>query len=269
MLKKPTIVALVILTAAACVAFKASADQVRVRYAEGVTRGFLVLRSQRGETLAGGESVQFVKNGIVNVHLTFKFKDGSIYEDTTTFTQHGVFRLLTDHLVQKGPIFPTQLETWIDARSGHVKVDSNKDGKREHDERTLDLLPDLANGMLFDLVKNLPSTSTATVSYIAFTPKPRIVKMVFRQNGTEKLLTGEASQEAIRFLMKVDLGGITGAVASVTGKKPADTQFWVIPGAAPTYAGSEGPLYGDGPVWTIELVSPARQSEKSAQSDRE
>jgi hypothetical protein len=35
----------------------------------------------------------------------FRFKDGSMYDDTAIFSQRGSFRLLSDHLVEKGPSF--------------------------------------------------------------------------------------------------------------------------------------------------------------------
>jgi len=63
-------------------------------------------------------------------------------------------------------------------------------------------------------------------------------------------------RDAMHYVMHVDIGGIAGALAPLVGKQPHDTDIWVIGGDAPTYAGSLGPLYGDGPVWRISLVSP-------------
>jgi hypothetical protein len=234
-------------------------EEIRVLHTEGLTRGFMVLRTETGEQIADGEMSEVVRNGVVTARQTFRFKDGSLYDDETRFTQHGTFRLLSDHSIQKGPTFPTQMETWIDTANGQVTMNSSKDGKSQNSKEKMSLPNDLANGILFTIVKSMLSLPQATVSYVAFTPKPRIVKVTFAQEGKEPMYTDGASHDAIRFLMKIDIGGITGAVATITGKKPADTHIWVITGTAPTYAGSEGPLYGEGPVWKIELVSPRRQ----------
>jgi hypothetical protein len=41
------------------------------------------------------------------------------------------------------------------------------------------------------------------------------------------------------------------------GKQPPDTHVWILGGDAPTFVKFEGPLYSGGPVWRIELSSPA------------
>src|SRR5947208_8584062 len=107
--------------------------------------------------------------------LTFRFKDGSIYEDKTVFTQKGSFRLLSDHLVEKGPSFKQPMETLIDASTGQVAVHyKDHDGKEKVLKQKLKLPPDLANGLMFTLVKDIePSAPRTTVSMLATTPKPR------------------------------------------------------------------------------------------------
>ncbi|MEI9969517.1 MAG: hypothetical protein WDM87_13180 [Terracidiphilus sp.] len=52
------------------------------------------------------------------------------------------------------------------------------------------------------------------------------------------------------------LGGIAGVVAPLIGKAPPNIQIWAVTGAAPTFVREQGPLYADGPVMTIELISP-------------
>jgi hypothetical protein len=54
----------------------------------------------------------------------------------------------------------------------------------------------------------------------------------------------------------VHIGGVTGAMAHVLGKDPPDTQVWILGGEAPAFIRSEGPMFADGPVWRIDLVSP-------------
>src|SRR6266516_722201 len=65
---------------------------------------------------------QDARSDRVTTHLIFRFKDGSIYEDTTIFSQRGTFRLLSDHLTLRGPSFKQPMDTSIDASTGQVKA---------------------------------------------------------------------------------------------------------------------------------------------------
>src|SRR5262245_23634319 len=236
----------------------ACAAQIPVRYQEGVTHGFLTLHTTDGRLIAEGEMAQTAKDDVVTSHITFHFKDGSLYEDTANFSQRGNFRLLKDHVAQKGPAFTEQMESTIDAKTGRVTVIFEKDGKPQKIEKAMELPADLGNGILFTLVKNLLRTPSSTVSYLAFTPKPTLVKLVFTKQGAEKLKAGSTRQPGTRFVMKVEIGGMKGVLASLLKKKPPDTQMWVLDDEVPTLVASEGPLYGEGPIWRIELVSPKR-----------
>jgi hypothetical protein len=241
---------------------RAAAESISVRYLEGLSHGFLVLRTQDGRDIAGGESTQSVRGNHVTSHLRFRFKDGSTYEDTTTFTQHRRFRLLSNHVLQKGPAFKTQMETYLDATTGDVRVHYMEDGKEKTLTQRLELPADVANGLLFTLVKNIQSDQK-TLAYVAFSPKPRLVKLVITPEGQDTFLTGTSTHKAIHYILKVQIGGVAGVVAPIIGKQPPDTDIWVLDGEAPSYVGSEGPLYGDGPVWRIDLVSPVRQKDES------
>jgi len=75
-------------------------DTVLVRHTEGLMHGFLVLRTLDGKAIADGQMMQDAQGDRVTAHLTFRFKDGSIYEDTTMFSQRGTFRLLSDRRSQ-------------------------------------------------------------------------------------------------------------------------------------------------------------------------
>src|SRR5207247_9759885 len=152
------------------------ADTIPVRHTEGLIHGFLVVRTLEGKALADGQMTQDARGDRVTTHLTFHFKDGSIYEDTTIFSQRGTFRLLSDHLIRRGPSFKQPTDTSIDASTGEVKVRYTKDrgGKEKVIAQRMDLPPDVANGLLFTLIKDVnPSVPRTTVSMVATTPKPR------------------------------------------------------------------------------------------------
>jgi hypothetical protein len=57
--------------------------------------------------------------------------------------------------------------------------------------------------------------------------------------------------------VNVHIGGVTGAMAHVLRKDPPDTMVWILHGEAPAFIRSEGPMFAEGPIWRIDLVSPA------------
>src|SRR5687768_4402547 len=82
------------------------AEPVAVRYTEGALHGLLVLRTLDDKLLAEGDLTQTVRGDQVTARLVFQFKDGSIHEETTVYSQRQRFQLISDRLVQKGPTFP-------------------------------------------------------------------------------------------------------------------------------------------------------------------
>jgi hypothetical protein len=241
------------------------AQPVAVRHVEGTTHGFLVLRTEEHKVIATGDLNQTVQGDRVVSNLTFHFKDGSVDDETAVFSQRRNFRLLSDHHVQKGPSFPDPMDVLIEASTGQVTVHSTHDGKDKVETHHLDLPEDLANGFLTILLKNLRADAPETkVSYVAATPKPRIVKLAIKPEGEETFWTAGARHQAVRYDVKVELGGVAGVVAPIVGKQPKDTHIWILGGKAPSFVRMEGQLYQGGPVWTIELTSPVWQKSQHA-----
>jgi hypothetical protein len=237
----------------------ATGEPVRVRYTEGIVHGFLVLRDLDGSALADGDLIQTARGTTVTTRLLFRFKDGSIHDETAVFSQRGRFRLLRDHLVQKGPTFPRPLDMTIDATTGECVVRyTDDDGQKKTESERLDIPADLANGLILTLLKNVRSdVPPKSVSFVAATPKPQIVKLELAVAGRERFSTGGAARTAIHYILKVDIGGLKGLIASLLGKQPPDSHVWILGGEAPAFVRSEQPLYFGGPVWRIELISPA------------
>jgi hypothetical protein len=88
------------------------ADTVPVRHTEGLMHGFLVLQTLDGKPIADGQMTQDAHGDRVTDHLIFRFRDGSIYEDTTVFSQRQTFRLMSDHLIQRGPSSIVRWTPW-------------------------------------------------------------------------------------------------------------------------------------------------------------
>jgi len=236
-----------------------TAEQVPVRHTEGLMHGFLALRTLDGKRLADGEMTQIAEGDRVTSRLIFRFKDGSVYDDTTVFSQRGAFRLLSDHLVQRGPSFKQPMETSLDASSGQITVRyKDQDGQEKTVKEQRALPPDVANGLLFTLVKHIqPDVPQTTVSMVATTPKPRVVKLEILPEGEKAIASGNTQHKTVRYVVKVKIGGVAGLVAPLLGKQPPDTHVWVLTGNAPAFVKLEGPLYAGGPVWRIELATPA------------
>jgi hypothetical protein len=233
-------------------------EPVAVRYPEGSVHGFLVLRTLDGTTLAAGDLTQLVAGDRVTIRLVFHFKDGSLHDEEAVFSQRERIRLLSDHLVQKGPAFSQPIEMAIDGASGRVTVRYVDDhGEQKVVVERLDLPADLANGIVPIVLKNVrPESLPSSVSMVVATPKPRLVKLHFAVAGEDSFSTGDVSHQATHFVVKVEIGGIAGLLAPLVGKQPPDSHVWLLGGEAPAFLKSEEPFYLGGPVWRIELVSP-------------
>lgn len=233
------------------------AEPVAIRHVEGTNHGLLALRTVDGRLLGSGEQTQTVRGDRITLHLVFHFKDGSISDERTTFSQRGVFRLIRYQLVQKGPSFPRAIDMTIDAAGGQVAVRSVDDkGESKTETERLDLPPDVSNGMMNTVLKNVqPAALPLTVTYVAATPKPRLVKLVIRNGGLAPFSAAGASYKATHYVIKIDIGGIEGLFAPLVGKEPPDSHVWILGGEAPVFVRSETTFFVGGPLWRIEPAS--------------
>jgi hypothetical protein len=233
------------------------AEPVAVRQTEGLIHGFLVLRALNGDSLATGDMTQVAHGDRVSADLVFRFNDGSIQEETSVFLQRGTFRLLTYHLVQKGPTFKRPTDMTLNTSTGQVIVHYIDDGKEKTATNQLKLPVDVANGIVTTLMNHIdPKAAKTELSIVVSTPKPRLVKLAISPEGVDSFSIGSSVLKATRYVIKVEIGGISGIVAPIVGKQPPDTHVWMVGGKAPAFLKSEGPLYDDGPIWRIELASP-------------
>jgi hypothetical protein len=245
----------------ACVALLGAVPRagqgVPVRHPEGLVHGFLILSTLQGTRLADGDLIQNLRGDRVTSQLIFRFRDGSRHEETAVYSQRQQFRLITYQLKQRGPTFPRPIEVSIDAAAGRITTRYTDDGKERTDTETHELPPDLANGLVSILLKNVrPEAPPETFSYVASTPGPRLVRLELRVAGAQEFVTGGTPRKATHFVLKVKIGGFAGFMAPILGKTPPDVHVWILAGEAPAFVRAEQPLYADGPVWRIELTSP-------------
>jgi hypothetical protein len=234
-----------------------AAEPVAVRSTEGTVHGFLVLRTLDGKLLAEGDMRQTVKGDRVTAKIAFQFKDGSVHEQTTVYSQRGQFRVISDHLVQKGPAFPQPIDLSIDATSGQVSVRyQDERGEQKSQAAKMEIPNDLANGIIGKMLMNARRDAMPkSVSLIAATPTPRLVKLLISEAGREPFTIGGASHQATHYVLKVEIGGLAGLLAPLVGKQPPDSHIWVYRGEVPSFVRSEQPFYSGGPLWRIEQAT--------------
>ena len=235
-----------------------AAAPVAVRFTEAVSHGFLVLRSVDGALLATGDLLQVARGGEVESRMVFRFKDGSLFDETVVFTQQGVFAMRSYHVVQRGPAFPEDSEMSLERATGkyRVKTATRKDGREKMLDGTLELPPDVYNGLVLIAAKNLPKGAGETIHVAAFTPAPRLIRVELIPTGEHNVLIGDLTKRAVHYVLKPRLGSWLKLFATLLGRVPPDSQAWILTDEVPAFVRFEGPLYTTGPVWRIELVSP-------------
>jgi hypothetical protein len=233
------------------------ADPVSVRHLQGYIHGFLVLKDAGDKVLASGDLIQMPVGNRVTATLALHFADGSLYEETSVFTQRRTYQLLSYKQVMKGPTFKTQETLSLNSSSGNVNIKyTDKDGKDKTIDDKLSLPPDLANGILAIVLMDADPKVETTLSMLVSTPKPRVVKLKISATDQNSFSVGGSVAKATHYIVKIDIGGVTGVAAKVLGKQPPPVHMWIAAGNAPVFLKSEAPLYEDGPIWRIELASP-------------
>jgi hypothetical protein len=230
---------------------------VRVRYREGSVAGFVVLRNEKGAILASGEFSQVPRGDSIKSRLVFYFRDGSLDDEITVYSQKSTFHLITDHHVQKGRAFPDPIDMTIDTRSQMVSVRAISNGNQEVKAEHVDLPLDLANGLLFNLIKNLKTNAPKVeVSYLSLSAKPRLVKLAIAMEKEGQFTIASRLMKAVEWDVKPELGGLAGVVAPMIGKQPPDLHVWISKDGVPAIVRVDAALYNGGPVWSIQLASP-------------
>jgi len=238
----------------------AHAAPVPVKFVEGLTRGYMLLRDMNGKVLANGDLIQVAKDEHIEKRMTFKFKDGSLYDERVTYTENGVFRLEKYELTQSGPAFEHDLEISLTAATGaySVRKKDHKDGDVDTDEGKLDLPDDVCNGLLMTIVKDLPKDG-AKVHFATFSPSARVIELELVPSGEHKIAVGDLTHTAQHVLIKPKLGFLMKVAAKITGRDPDDLHAWVATGDVPAFVGFQGAFNTPGPTWRVEVVSPQLQ----------
>lgn len=231
------------------------AAPVEVRFVEGTAHGLLLVRTVKGEIVGHGDFLQSTRTDHMEGRLILRFKDGSLHDETVTFSQQRVFTMLSYRLVQRGPSFPETLEASLDRKTGSYAVRSVRDGREQAASGSIAMPPDVYNGLVAMLLKNLAPGARGTVHIVAFTPKPRLIELEMTPAGNQPLRSGDLERQATRYALKPKLGAALRLFATLLGKAPADEECLILTEDVPAFVRCDGPLYLKGPIWRVEVTS--------------
>jgi hypothetical protein len=195
----------------------------------------------------------------VDSRLVFRFKDGSLYDETVVFSQSKVFTLLSYRLRQRGPSFPEEMEVSVERerdRGRYTVTARRAGGEAETATGEIELPPDVYNGMFIMILRNLPKGAGGTVHVLAFTPKPTLLQVELTPHAAETALAGERRVPVMHYVLTPKLGMLRGALAALFGKTPPDYHCWIATADLPAFVAIDGPLYTGGPIWRFETTSP-------------
>jgi hypothetical protein len=235
---------------------EAPAEQVPVRHVQRPMHRFMVARSEDGRTIASGEFSQVVQGDEVSMRLTYRFVDGSIDDESTTYTQQGKFRLVRNHHIQKGPFFSRPIDFAVEASTGTVTSRTiDKNGKIRVENKHMNLPEDLANGFVGTLLLNVSHNTTQfRVGMLVPVSGGRLIRLLISPEDEQTVHLEEQAFKATVFRIHPELGGIVSVIARLLGLQPKDVMVWVLEGEEPAVAVIVGQLGGYGPVVSSDLV---------------
>ena len=231
------------------------AEPIAVHYTQGQGRGFVVVRSAAGAVIGNGEYSQFAQGERVTSRLTLHLPGGSTDDETTVYTQHGHYALVSDHHLQRGPFFSDPSDSTITA-AGDVTIKTiDKDGKEKVETNHLDLPPDVSNGLVSTLLTNIPANAPEfRLGMFAPSGKGRLLQVRVTPEGKSSFSVVGTRHTVSIFRLHPELGGVAGVVAPVIGKQPADALVYILEGETPTIVREVGQLATGGPIVSVELA---------------
>ena len=78
--------------------------------------------------------------------------------------------------------------------------------------------------------------------------------MKLAREGEDRVRVGPEAKPVARYLVKFDIPGVKGAIATLIGKDPPEIRYWVVTGSIPAFARFEGAMFMQGPVWRLEQM---------------
>jgi hypothetical protein len=202
---------------------------VPVKYTEGTVHGFLELTTGAGALLSHGDQLQVAKNGGISSRMVFHIANGSLFEESVTYTQHDVFTMQTYHLIQSGPAFDEDLDATLSRTGSYVvRIRSHRDGREQEYAGSVSLPGDVYNGMVGTIAKNISAQEATTIHIVAFMPEPRVIAVELAPSGAERVKIGAHEESAVSFTVKPKLGMLLHVGAKLAGRLPSDSHIVII-----------------------------------------
>ena len=233
----------------------AAAEPISVKHIQRPMYRFMVARLETGKIIANGEFTQVVQGDEVTMRMIYRFLDGSIDDETTTYRQQGTFRLVRNHHIEKGPFFTKPVDFTVEADTGTATSRiTDRNGKVHVESEHINLPDDLANGFVGTLLLNVPPNAAPfRVGMLAPFSGGRLIRLLMSPEGEQPFQTGGQILKATVFRIHPELGGIVGVIAQLIGLQPKDVKVWVLEGEQPAVVRIIGQLGGYGPVVSSEL----------------
>jgi hypothetical protein len=233
----------------------ALAEPTPVRHIQRPMHKFMTARSESGKMLATGEFSQSVQGDEVTMRMLYRFSDGSMDEETTTYRQQGAFHLVRNHHVQQGPFFVKPVDFAVDATTGIATTrTTDKEGNVHVDTEHVRLPDDAANGFVGTLLLNIPPNAAPfRVGMLVPVGGGRLIRLLISAEGERPFQAGGQTLKATVFRIHPELGGIVGVIARLIGLQPKDVMVWVQEGEEPAVVRIVGQLGGYGPVISSDL----------------
>lgn len=234
----------------------APAQRIAVKHIQRPMHRFMTARSEDGRTIATGEFSQFVQGDEVTMRMIYRFVDGSIDDEATTYTQQGRFRLVSNHHIQKGPFFTKPVDFTVEAATGIMTSRTiDKYGKIHVESRHMNLPDDLANGFVGTLLLNVPHDTTPfRVGMLVPVAGGRLIRLLISPEDEQTVDLAGQTFKATIFRIHPELGGFVGMIARLIGLQPKDVKVWILEGEEPAVLVIVGQLGGYGPVVSSDLV---------------
>jgi hypothetical protein len=161
-------------------------------------------------------------------------------------------------LRQRGPISTEDTEISLEraTRTYRVKTKAHKNGQEKVPEGTLDLPPNVYNGMVLTIAKNLPKGASETVHMVAFTPAPRLIKLEVTPVDEHKALIGDLTKPAIHYLLQASARKLAQALRHVARSRATGLSGLDRHRRGAGIREVRGATYATGPVWRVEVTSP-------------
>ncbi len=214
----------------------------------------MVAHSENGQVIARVEFTEDVQGDAVTMRLTYRFADGSIDDETTTYTQKGTLRLVRDHHIEQGPFFAKPIDFAVEAATGAATTRTVNNGTTHVESEHIDLPDDLANGFVGTLLLNVPpNTAPFRVGILAPVFGGRLIRILISPDSEQSFQKAGQTLKATVFRIHPELGGVLGVIAKLLGLEPKDVMVWIQEGETPAVVRVVGQLGGSGPVVDSEL----------------